>query len=303
MSIFDAVRKKGLLRGLRPLTIQLYAACLRRFFCTVHKLPHEVRKNDIEDYLYLIKKRGASGSTLNVYLNALKFFYGQILHRRLAVHLQFSKIPKRVPDFLEQDEVVRLFAAIKNPKHQLMVRFFYSAGLRVSEFLKLRVCDLALEQGYGWVRNGKGGKDRLFIIAENLKEEVGRWIKKNGLSEISFLFTNWHGQQYDASTMRAILKKAAKRAGIKRRVYPHLLRHSFATHLGQNGYAVTHIQPLLGHSRPETTMQYLHVAYPRLLDVKSPYDSLPYDSLFEHVAKWPPGVFDDSHNNAWDMHK
>ncbi len=268
------MRKEALRQGLRPRTIQTYQQCAERFFHRCHKDPLAVRKDDIKHFLDLLIERGAPGSTINVYLNALKFFYEQILHRKLTVNLCYSKAPARLPEFLTQEEIAAIFVAIDNPKHSLMIRLLYSSGMRISELLNLKVKDLDSAFRHGWVRNGKGGKDRPFIIAAKLQHELKVWIEQNQLHYDDFIFWSYGRKQYDSSSVREILKKAAKKARIQKNVYPHMLRHSFATHLLEQGYAVTDVQPLLGHSRLETTLVYTHLATPKLLTIQSPYDAL-----------------------------
>ncbi len=274
MFIPELIRKEGLRQGLRPRTVQTYQRCVGKFFRMCHKEPFLVRKQDIEEFLDRLIERGASGNTVNVYLNALKFFYEEILHRRLMVNITFSKTVRKLPMFLTQEEVGRMLSVISNPKHKLLIQLLYSSGMRISELLNLRVRDLELEGRYGWIREGKGGKDRPFIIAERLCEDLRCWIEQNNLSVENYVFCSYGQKQYDNSSVREILKKAGRMAGITKKMYPHMLRHSFATHLLENGYAVTDVQPLLGHARLETTLVYTHLTAPRLFTVQSPLDTL-----------------------------
>lgn len=276
------IRKEALRRGLRPKTIQTYQQCVWRFFCSCKRDPFAVRKPDIQEYLDYLIDRKASGSTLNVYLNALKFFYGQVLHRRLTIALRFSKIPQRLPEFLEPEEVFRLLSQITNKKHRLLISLLYGAGLRVSELTHLRVQNLDLQNNYGWVRDGKGGKDRLFIIPQNLKESLLAHLREK--SPESWLFPGRNGKPYSTQSVRNILQRAQKAAAVRKRVHPHALRHSFATHIIKNGYSALELQPLLGHSRLETTMRYVHMASPQLLNVKSPYDTLTRLTTTHHIS-------------------
>ncbi len=272
MDINELIRKEGLRRGLRPRTIQTYQQCVERFFRKSGKEPLSLHKQDIKDFLDILINKGAPGNTLNVYLNALKFFYEEILHRRLTINLRYSKVSKRLPDFLTKEETINLISSIKNPKHSLMIRLLYSSGLRVGELLNLKISNLNIKEGYGWVRNGKGGKDRPFIIAHSLQEELHQYT--TGKLPESWLFTGWNNSPYDDSSIREILKKAVKNAKLSKKVHPHMLRHSFATHLIQNGYSPLEVQPLLGHNNVNTTMIYVHLAAANLFNVKSPYDSL-----------------------------
>ena len=159
-----------------------------------------------------------------------------------------------------------------------MITLLYSAGLRISELLNLKIKDFQFDQNYGWVRQGKGRKDRIFIISPKIKDNLLPYITQNNLQAEDVLFHN-HRKTMSAQTVRMIIKKAITLADISKNIHPHTLRHSFATHLLENGYAVTDLQPLLGHSKIETTLIYTHLAQPKLLNIKSPYDFLPEQFL------------------------
>ena len=274
MYIPELIRKEGLRRGLSPRTIKTYNHCVERFFRKCRKEVNEITKQDVKDFLDKLIEKGAGGNTINVYLNALKFFYGQVLNKRLMVYIKYSKTPKTLPAVLTKEEVTKLISAIENPKHSLMARLIYSAGLRVSELVHLKVKDLELGRNHGWVRGGKGNKDRLFIIARNLKNELMGHISSNNLDHGSWLFAGQKQGCITTMTVQKIIKKAARKAAIKKNVHPHTLRHSFATHLIENGYDVASVQSILGHNSSETTMVYIHAANPRMIAVQSPLDSL-----------------------------
>ncbi|MBI2151892.1 tyrosine-type recombinase/integrase, partial [Candidatus Woesearchaeota archaeon] len=198
----------------------------------------------------------------------------QVLRKRLTLNIQFSKTRRTLPNFLTKEETVHFLNTITNPKHRLMIKLLYGAGMRVSELVNLKVKDFNFNCNFGWVRQGKGRKDRLFIIPLHLKEELIKWIEEQKLTGESWQFPGIGNNHYSVSSIQAIVKQAKKDAGLIKNVHPHTLRHSFATHLIQNGYAVTELQPLLGHSRLETTMIYVHMACPNMLNVKSPLDEL-----------------------------
>lgn len=190
------------------------------------------------------------------------------------LRIKFSRVPKRLPVYLSKNEMKRLIQAIENPKHKLMIKLIYSAGLRVSELINLRIKDFEFNSNYGWVRGGKGNKDRPFIIAESLRSGLMDHISKYCNDANQWLFKGQKDHHISVMTMQKIVKKAAKKAGIKKNVHPHTLRHSFATHLIKNDYDITAVQSLLGHSSANTTMIYIHMAAPRMLSVESPLDSL-----------------------------
>jgi site-specific recombinase XerD len=205
---------------------------------------------------------------------AIKFLLEDCLNKKMNLNIRYSKIPEKLPLVLSKDEVKRLFDAIGNSKHSLMIELMYSAGLRVSELLNLKVCDLEIDKGYGFVRAGKGGKDRLFILSEKLKGRINELVDNEKINSESCLFISNRNKKYSTRSIQQIIKKARKRAKIEKKIHPHTLRHSFATHLIENGYSVSEVQSLLGHKSPETTMVYVHMASPNMLKIKSPLDDL-----------------------------
>lgn len=273
MDLIYLTKKELFRRNYSIRTIKSYAFCLDKFLQWCKKEPRELTKVDIRRYLYHLCSRNKSASTLNVNLQAIKFALEEILNKRFFVRLPYSKVSQRLPEALSKREVVQLIAAIPNKKHQLMVKLLYSAGLRVSELVNLKVRDLDFENNTGWVRHGKGNKDRPFIIATAIKDELSKRIEEVNLNYSSWLFPG-RGTHLHTRSVQEIIKKATVKARLRKNVHPHTLRHSFATHLIENGYDVATVQSLLGHNSAETTMVYVHMAKPKLLAVKSPYDSL-----------------------------
>lgn len=271
----ELITKTGLRQGLSKNTLETYSHCVEKFFHICCKNPYDLRKQDILEFIDRMIERNTPGNTINVYVNALKFFYEQVLHRRLTINIPIQKVPRRLPHFLQKEEVTLVLEHIENRKHRLMIALLYGTGMRVSELIHLKVQDFVFSSNYGWVRQGKGKKDRLFIIPEKLREELQQYIQQENISTEDWLFCGWKNAHYSDQSVREILKVAQGKAQLKQHVHPHMLRHSFATHFIENGYSVMELQPLLGHSKIETTMVYLHCASPKLLNVKSPFDSLP----------------------------
>ena len=275
MYVPELIRKEGLRRGLRPRTISTYQECIKRFFRRCRKDPKEVSKNDIKDFLDNLLERRASGSTVNVYLNALKFFYEQVLNKRLTIKIRFSKQRQRMPTVLTKEEIVRLVNSIENKKHKLLVKLMYSYGFRVNEALNLKAKDFDIANNKGTIIDGKGGKDRLFVIAETLKKELMDFIADEGLDYDSYLFSGRNGK-FTAASVREILKKARRKADIRKMIHPHALRHSFATHSIDNGCSWEDMKNALGHSSLETTFHYVHTL-PIQNRIRSPLDELHFN--------------------------
>ncbi len=205
---------------------------------------------------------------------AIRFFLEDVLTKKMKLNIRYNRRPKKLPVVLSKEEVKKLFEVIQNPTHKLMIELMYSSGLRVSELINLKLEDLELERGFGWVHGGKGNKDRLFIIAESLRNKIRKHTGKKKLNEYKYLFMSNRGTRYNIRSLQQIIKKAGKKAKIDKKISCHTLRHSFATHLIENGYDVSNVQCLLGHKSPETTMVYVHMAYPNMINIKSPIDSL-----------------------------
>ncbi len=274
MEINDIIRKEALRRGLSNKTIIVYIRCVEKFFRSCDKEPKKVTKKDVRDFLDELIEKNHPGNTINVYNNALKFLFEQCLGKKMRLNIRYSKKAQRLPIVLTQEETKRLICSISNEKHKLMIKLMYSAGLRVSELLNLRVRDLELNSGYGWVRQGKGKKDRPFILAEKVKYNILEYINKNKLKLDSFMFISNRNKPYNVRSVQNIVRNAAKKAKLNKKFSCHTLRHSFATHLIENGYSVSEVQSLLGHNSLDTTMIYVHLASPRIMNVKSPLDNL-----------------------------
>lgn len=274
MNIEDLLWQAGLRKGLRAETIKTYVYAVGKFLRTYHLEPHRVTKEVVERYIIQLIKWNKAGNTINVHLHALRFFYSNVLGKRLMLTIPSLRLPKRLPEYLTQQEMAHFFSTIQNSKHKLIVMLTYGSGCRVGEVISLRVKDSDFVSGYGWIRNGKGGKDRMFIIPEKLKGELQEWITHNRLQAEDWLFPGYRNSHYSDSSVRGIVKQARIKAGISKQVSPHTLRHSFATHLLENGYSLIEVKELLGHSRMETTMVYAHCAQPKLARVQSLLDTL-----------------------------
>ena len=188
MDVIELMKKEMFRRKYSNRTIKTYVYCLRKFMNKCHKEPKRINRKDVVDYLDEFSEKGLSGSAINVNLQALKFLMEEVLHRpRSFYRIKYSKTPKKLPNVLTKEETTRLIGAITNRKHLLMIKLMYSAGLRVSELIHLKVRDFEFEKDYGWVRNGKGEKDRLFIIAKSINMALQNYIKKNTLEIDSWL--------------------------------------------------------------------------------------------------------------------
>jgi len=192
------------------------------------------------------------------------------LHQR--INIENPKKNKSIPEVLTVNEIKRLIDVINNIKHKLIVRLMYGCGLRVGEIVRLMKKDFLFDEGLIHIKMAKGRKDRMVKIPKSLHQELLIFSELNPDSKI--FFVSGHGGTLTTSTIQAIVKKASEKAGIKKNVHPHTLRHSFATHLLENGVDIRIIQKLLGHSDIKTTQIYLKISNQSIKNVMSPLDNL-----------------------------
>ena len=259
------------IRGFSPKTIKSYVLYNKLFLQFTDKSPKLVTNDDIRQYLISLKDKDCANSTLNVALNALKFYYRQILKRKFFFDIKGAKKTNYLPTILSKEEIERMLEKTTNPKHNFLISLMYSAGLRVSETIKIRMCDFDLDRKMIMVRQGKGGKDRCTLLSEKLIPTLQKQLTLKKPND--YLFTGAGGQGHlTAESAEKIVKKAVELAGIAKKVSCHSLRHSFATHLLEAGTSIRYIQELLGHARLETTQIYTRVANTNLQTIKSPLD-------------------------------
>lgn len=257
------------LKGSSELTIKNYLWFVEKFFSSISKPLAELGEDDVKQFLAsLIDNK--SRNTVALAASSLKFFFSDILKKPIA-GLKLPKKEGKLPQVLTKDEVKRLFDAANNSKSKLMLKMLYSAGLRVSELVNLKGNDINLQERVGWVRLGKGKKDRFFLIAESIAPELQKYLGKEQAKNYIFSAAD---KPLTTRNIQKIIKKAALKAGIQKRVTPHTLRHSYATHLLEAGTDIRIIQELLGHSNLSTTQIYTHVSAEELKKVKNPLDEL-----------------------------
>ena len=262
------MKREMLRRKLSPRTVKTYLQYVKMFLlANKDKEIKEFSKKDVREFLFKLEEKDVSGSTLNVAHNALRFMMIEVLHKSMYLKIRYAKTPVRVAEYLTKEEVSRILEVIENSKHNLLVSLMYGAGLRVREVTHLKVNDFSFEENIGWVRGGKGNKDRPFIIPQKIKKDLMELCEK----EKYWLFTGRNGPLTTRS-VQELVEKAGKKAKIKKHVHPHMFRHSFTTHLLESGIDVTSVQALLGHVRPETTLNYSHALRPKMIAIKSPLD-------------------------------
>jgi integrase/recombinase XerD len=209
-------------------------------------------------------------------INALKFYYEQVLGQdKFFYKIPRPKKPLTLPKLLSEDELARLFNALTNKKHKAMLFTIYSAGLRVSELVRLRIADIDSKRMTVFIARAKGKKDRYVNLSPVLLHILRKYIKECVPRPKEFLFESGQtGGAYPTRTVQQIFQDAKHRAGIRKDVGVHVLRHSFATHLLEKGTDIRYIKDLLGHFNIKTTERYLHVSRQQLVSIVSPLDDL-----------------------------
>ena len=259
------------LRGFSKQTSKIYLFYNSKFLEYINKSPEEVFEDDIKEYLaYKMSDDLVSNGSISLIKAALKFYYSEILGKNLSL-MKTPRTTKSLPIILSKKEIKELLDKTENVKHRLLIELLYSTGLRLSECINLKHKDLELNENIGWVRMGKGTKDRIFIISDMFKKDLLDYMEKKGYGE--YIFTV-NGRKMSPRGIQHAIKNSAKRAGIKKNIHVHTLRHTFATHLLENGVDIRKIQHLLGHSSLQTTQIYTQVSSEEIKKIKSPLDML-----------------------------
>lgn len=265
------------LRGKRlsSSTVATYGFFVLRFLDFAKDLPIESWNNTtIELYLeQVLAKEGYSISSHRQCIGALKHFTELCgIDAFDASEFKRPKKDKLLPTVLSKEEVIRLLQAVKNLKHRAAIALIYSSGLRISELLNLELKDLDPERQLIYIKKGKGRKDRTVVMSTVIRPLLSNYLQT--YCPERYFIEGKTGERYTASSVRAFLKKGCREAGIKKTVTPHTLRHSYATHMLEQGVGLRYIQQLLGHAKPETTMIYTHVASKDLHQIASPLDGV-----------------------------
>ena len=254
--VLENIKTELLMQGRSKFTARIYQYFNKDFLIFAQKRPGLIAENDIKRYLvHLSSEKGLDPNSILLARAALNFYFGQILKKELFKDLKAPKKRKRLPNVLSKEEVVKLIASAEDLRGKLFIELMYSAGLRVAECASLRWEDIDLKQKIGRVISGKGDKDRQFMISERLATDLEKWkteLPESERSAANPLFRSRNGTISTRSIQRCICEAATK-AGIMKKVYAHLLRHSFATHLLEDGVDIRIIQNLLGHSNIQTT--------------------------------------------------
>ena len=230
-------------------------------------------ENDIRTYLKHLAQQKKSSSYQNQAVNSIKFYFEVVLEMPNRFYaIERPRKEYKLPKVISKEDVLAMIKTIKNLKHKCIICFLYSAGLRREELLNLRAEDIDSKRMVVRINNAKGNKDRFTILSATLLQDLRLYYQ--AYHPMGYLFEGQHGGKYSGRSVVEIVKRAARNAGIRITVTPHMLRHSFATHLLEAGTDLRIIQKLLGHSDIKTTQVYLQISQASIKNIKSPLDNL-----------------------------
>ncbi len=232
-----------------------------------------INENDIRTYMQLLVQQQKSHSYINQMINSIKFYYEVVMempNRFYSIERPIKS--EALPKVISLEEVKAIIKNTNNIKHKCIVSLLYSAGLRRGELLNLKLDDIDSKRMVITVKNGKGNKDRITILSPSVLKDLRKYYKK--WKPKTYLFESPKRDKYSPESVLKIIKTAAKKGGIRKNITPHMLRHSFATHLLENGTDLRYIQVLLGHNSTRTTEIYTRVAINNIKAIKSPIEML-----------------------------
>ena len=262
-------------------TTRAYIRTIEDFARYFKRPPDQLGPEQIREYIaYLFRERKLADNTVNQRVGALRFFFIKTLRKPWSVEeTPYPKKRLHLPVILSQDEVGRLIESALIPFHRTILVTLYATGVRRAELANLKVSDIDSQRMVVHIRGGKGRKDRDVMLSPHLLEELRQHYRRLGRKPAEWLFPGgrWHTAAEDPITTKVVwyaCREAAQRAGIRKQLHPHTLRHCFATHLLEAGADLRTIQMLLGHSDLKETTIYLHLSQRHLGATASPLDTL-----------------------------
>ena len=272
-NIYELIRIPAQKRNLRESTISLYSKNVSYFLRCIGKPLSSLSLEDAEFFLSYKRSQGISPETYNHYRSAIRFFYKKVLLIDWDDDLlPAMKRERHLPVVLSRSEMEAVIDSASNLKHKAMLALMYSSGLRVSEVIHLHYEDISRSDMSIHVRQAKGRIDRYSILSKRTLDILTQYWFAYGKPKDILFPSSSTGTYLNTATVNQFFKQSARRAGITRKVSSHACRHSFATHLFEDGAPLPYIQSLLGHTDPRSTMVYIHVSNNSLLGIKSPFD-------------------------------
>lgn len=251
-------------------TLRNYYKFNKDFLEFIKKSPEQATTDEVKEYISE-KLSNKSSISIILFLSALRYSYSAIFNKDITAGIKRPKREKKIPVVLTKEETKILLDSLNNKKSKLIISLIYACGMRVSELTNLKLKDLDIDERTGTIFQAKGKKDRSFNIPSFLIKDLKEQIENQLKSKQEYLFSG-PNNQLSSRNIQKIVKLASKKAGIKKDVHCHTLRHSFATHLLENNVDIRKIQELLGHADLSTTQIYTHISKEELKKIKSPLD-------------------------------
>lgn len=255
-------------RNYSPRTVEIYSNCLGAFLKWLEYDVSKINREKVIDFILYLESQGRAPKTINLYKEVIKFFCSQILKLSVYFDIKLSKQPRKLPVVLSRQEIQKILDSVFNMKHKTLLALAYGAGLRVSEVVRLAVWDVNVDKKILHIKSAKWQKDRITILPEKLLGEIKMLME--GKKYEDPLFHSEQGGALHSRTAQHIFQDAFLRSGVQKKASFHSLRHSFATHLLENGTDIRYIQKLLGHSSIKTTQIYTQVSTHNLQNIQSP---------------------------------
>ena len=276
--IIEKFNKRIIIENYSEQTIKNYLSVLKLFLDWVEKRNvDKVSNEEIQDYLFYCKnKKNYAFSTMKQVIATISFLYDKVLDKPIpkALDIKLRK-PTHLPIVLSVKDISKILEVTNNLKHKTILILIYSGGLRLGELINLKIGDIDSESMKIHVRQAKGKKERYIMLSENVLNLLREYYKV--YKPQNYIIEGQKGGRYSPQSVQSVFKTALKKAGIRKKATVHSLRHSFATHLLDDGTDIRYIQELLGHKRLETTQIYTHVSSYSINKIKSPADKLKID--------------------------
>jgi len=265
----ELLKRELKIRNYSSKTIKSYFHGLQEYFSFKGDNYKELDQENIRNFLLSCEKKWLSPQSRNLFLSAIKYYYRNIARTGQKIEIQSAKKPKNLPVVLSRMEIQKILDSLKNSKHRILLSLAYAAGLRVSEAINLKVQDLDFEELTLHIKQAKWQKDRISVFPEKLIGDLTNLIA--GKTKDDCIFASERGGKLTIRTAQKVFEKALEISGIQKDATFHSLRHSFATHLLENGVDMRYVQELLGHQNIRTTQIYTHITNPKLKNIKSPF--------------------------------
>ena len=257
-----------LMRNYSPRTLKTYLWCIEEYLKYDPLGIQRCNSEKIRSFLLFKQEKGAGSSQRNLLLSSIKYFYQNVIRSRIKINIPYAKRPKRSPRVLSREQILAVLSTFDNYKHKLMIALAYGSGLRVSEVTNLKVKNLLFMENLIHIQQSKGAKDRFTLMPQKLKDSLQRYVKTKDWHQ--YVFESREGGKIHTRTLQKVFQNGLIKAKIHQEASFHSLRHSFATHLLENGTDIRFIQKLLGHSSLSTTQIYTHVTGKIIGQIKSP---------------------------------